>query len=178
MSLRSIKTLSAAAIALSLVAPLPSFAAGGGGTTTTTPSCKKGKVWDKRNKKCVAAKKSSSLDNDNIYEVARGLAYEKRYDEAKFVLLQAQDQRDPRILNYLGFTTRKMGDIEGGLRYYQAALKIDPNYTLVREYMGEAYLQLGRVDMAREQLAEIEKRCGTDCAEYAMLEKEIARAVN
>jgi hypothetical protein len=41
--------------------------------------------------------------------------------------------------------------------------------------MGEAFLQLGQVDKAKEQLAEIGKRCGSNCREYTMLETEIAK---
>ncbi|MEP0940314.1 MAG: tetratricopeptide repeat protein [Rhizobiaceae bacterium] len=151
------------------------FAAGDNNSTTVTPTCKKGKVWDKQTRKCVVAKEESNLDDNNLYEAARDLAYNKRYDEAIHVLSLAKNQDDPRILNYLGYSHRKLGQIEKGLTYYQAALKEDPDYTLVMEYMGEAFLQLGQVDKARQQLAEIEKRCGTGCREYTMLETEINR---
>ncbi|MEL7230787.1 MAG: tetratricopeptide repeat protein, partial [Pseudomonadota bacterium] len=136
-------------------------------STSTTPTCKASMVWDKRKRKCVKAK-SSSLSDDNIYEAARDLAYHNRHEEALTLLAMADNKSDPRILNYMGYSTRKLGRIEEGLTYYRAALKADPDYTLVREYMGEAFLQLGKVDKAREQLAEIEKRCGTDCREYAL----------
>jgi len=150
----------------------PSFAAGGGGSTTSTPTCKKNLVWDKSKKKCVKIKKSN-LDDDNIYESARDLAYHQRYEEAIELLNLASNKSDPRILNYLGYSNRKLGRVEKGLTYYQAALKVDPDYTLVMEYMGEAFLQLGQVDKAKAQLAAIELRCGTDCREYAMLDKQI-----
>ncbi|MEL6505833.1 MAG: tetratricopeptide repeat protein [Pseudomonadota bacterium] len=145
-------------------------------STSTTPTCKASMVWDKRKRKCVKAK-SSSLSDDNIYEAARDLAYHNRHEEALTLLAMADNKSDPRILNYMGYSTRKLGRIEEGLTYYRAALKADPDYTLVREYMGEAFLQLGQVDKAREQLAEIEKRCGTDCREYALLKTEIDRYV-
>ena len=168
-----VQSLSAAAFAVSLMAA-PAFAASDGGSTTVkTPTCKKGMVWSKKSKKCVKAKKSSQLDDNNLYEAARDLAYNQRYEEAINVLKLAQNQSDPRILNYLGYATRKLGRVEEGLTYYTAALKADPDYTLVMEYMGEAFLQLGQVDKARQQLGEIEKRCGTDCREYVMLDREI-----
>jgi len=144
-------------------------------TPVATPKCKKGFAWDRRSKKCKAAKKSSNLSDEDLFQTARELAYERRYDEALSMLDLAANQNAPRILNYKGFATRKLGRVEEAMGYYQAALAIDPNYTLVREYMGEAFLQLGQVDKAREQLAEIAARCGTDCREYAMLKTEIAK---
>ncbi|PCH48407.1 MAG: hypothetical protein COC23_00070 [Hyphomicrobiales bacterium] len=168
------KSASALIICSALFATMPVYAAGGG-TETTVPTCKKGKIWDKKKKKCLKIKKSSSLDDDNLFLAARDLAYNHRYEEAIEVLHLAKNQNDPRILNYLGFATRKLGDVEKGLTYYAAALKIDPNYTLVREYMGEAFLQLGQINKAQEQLAEIGKRCGLGCREYAMLKAEIGR---
>lgn len=170
-------TLAAAALLTAGVYSVPAFAASDDSTSTTVPSCKSGKVWDKKKKKCVKPMKKSGLSDDNLYEAAKDLAYNQRYDEAIHVLKLAQNQNDPRILNYLGYATRKSGDVLGGLAYYQAALKIDPNYNLVREYLGEAYLQLGMTDKAKEQLAELEQRCGVDCREYAMLAERIDATV-
>jgi len=171
-AIRTTSLAVAAAMTASLFAFTPVYAASD--DTSTTPTCKRGKVWDKRKKKCVKAKKSSGLSDDNLYEAARDLAYHQRYGEAITVLKLAENQDDPRILNYLGYSNRKLGRVETGLKYYRTALKADPNYTLVREYMGEAFLQLGQIDKAREQLTEIERRCGTDCREYAMLKEQIA----
>ncbi len=132
-------------------------------------------VWDKKKRKCVKVKKSSKLNDNNIYEAARDLAYNRRYEEAIAVLKLAKNPNDPRILNYMGYSNRKLGRVEEGLVYYQAALKADPDYTLVMEYMGEAFLQLNQVDKAREQLAAIKDRCGVKCHEYTMLDAEIKR---
>ena len=89
------------------------------------------------------------------------------------MLSLAADKTDPRILNYLGYSHRKSGRVLVGLGYYQEALRNDPDYTLVREYLGEAHLQLGDVAAARDQLGEIEKRCGTGCEEYVELAAQI-----
>jgi tetratricopeptide (TPR) repeat protein len=155
-----------------LLAVSPAFAAGGsGGDPAPVPKCEAGKVWDKNRKKCVS--KKSALDNDSIYETGRSLAMQGRYGEAIEVLSLAADKSDPRILNYLGYSHRKQGRVLAGLGYYEEALRVDPNYTLVREYMGEAHLQLGDVTAAKQQLAEIERRCGKGCAEYAELARQI-----
>jgi len=158
------------------VATTSTYAAGDE-TPVVTPKCKKGFAWDRRSRKCKAAKKSSNLHDDDLFQAARELAYESRYEEALSMLELASNQKDPRILNYRGFATRKLGRTNEALGYYKTALSIDPNYTLVREYMGEAYLQLGRIDKAREQLNEIALRCGTGCREYALLDAEIKKAV-
>jgi hypothetical protein len=54
---------------------------------------------------------------------------------------------------------------------------LDPSYTLVREYLGEAYLIKGDVDSAKQQLTEIEKRCGTTCEPYEELADAIQAAI-
>lgn len=155
-----------------VAAPLsiaPAFSAGNGGAPA--PSCAKGKVYDTKSKKCVP--KTSAVDDDSIYETGRSLAMEGRYGEAIEVLSLAKDKTDPRILNYLGYSHRKQGRVLVGLGYYQEALRNNPDYTLVREYMGEAHLQLGDVASAKEQLGEIEKRCGKGCSEYTELASQI-----
>ena len=139
-------------------------------STSTTPTCKRSYVWDKKKGKCVKVKRSSNLTDDNLYEAGRDLAYAKRYDEAIAVLNLAKNQQDPRILNYLGYSTRKTGKVREGLAFYRAAIAINPNYTLARSYMGEAYLQLGDRKNAELQLAEIKARCVGECPEYAALE--------
>jgi tetratricopeptide (TPR) repeat protein len=161
----------AAALALSPLAVSTAFSAGSGGSSgSSSPTCSNGKVWNKKQKKCMPPQ---AVDDDSLYEAGRDLAMQGRYGEAIEVLSLAADKTDPRILNYLGYSHRKAGRITVGLGYYQEALRQDPDYTLVREYMGEAYLQQGNVEAAKAQLTEIEKRCGKGCEEYAELAKQI-----
>ena len=175
MQTRFAIALAAALIASPLVVS-SAFSAGDGNSGNTT-QCKDGKVWDKKHKKCVVPQQGM-LDDDSIYEAGRDLAMAGRYGEAITVLGLAADKTDPRILNYLGYSHRKSGRIQVGLGYYQEALRINPDYTLVREYLGEAYLQLGDVASAKNQLSEIEKRCGTGCREYTILSDQLSRIHN
>lgn len=165
------------------VAALPLFAApaftageggggGGGDGGGTSTQCKKGEVWDKKLKKCVKPK-YGMLDDNNIYEAGHDLAMAGRYDEAIGVLSLAANKQDPRILNYLGYSHRHSGRVTVGLGYYEEALRIDPDYTLVREYLGEAHLQIGDLAGAQQQLREIEKRTGKGSREYGMLAEQI-----
>jgi hypothetical protein len=146
--------------------------AGGGSNNQTITKCKRGLAWDMRRKRCVAQQRGM-LDDESIYEAGRQLAAARRYGEAIALLSLAADKTDPRILNYLGFSHRMQGRVLVGLGYYQEALIQDPGYVPAREYMGEAYLQLGDIGAAREQLGEIGLRCGTTCSEYSRLSTQI-----
>ena len=143
----------------------------GGGSSAT--ECRPGKIWSKQQQKCVVPKQGL-LDDDSLYEAGARLANAGRYGEAISVLGYIANKADPRVLNYLGYSHRKAGRIKVGLGYYQEALRINPDYTLAREYLGEAYLTLGDVASAKNQLSEIEKRCGKGCREYTLLADQIA----
>ena len=81
------------------------------------------------------------------------------------------------MLNSIGYSTRKLGNVDKGIDYYHQALAIDPNFTKARQYLGEAYLQKGHVAKAKEQLMEIADRCGGPCDDYELLVKAIAAHV-
>ena len=132
-----------------------------------------GHVWDKVNKKCKDPQ-AGSIDQDTLYEAGREYAMEGRYNDAINVLNYAPNPQDKRVLNYLGYSYRKAGHVDVGLTYYKQALDIDPNYTLVREYLGEALIQMGDISGAKGQLLEIKNRCKGACPEYAELAKDLA----
>ena len=144
----------------------------GANASPSTKNCKSGQVWNKKSKKCVKAQ-SGVLPDEDLYQQGRALAKEARYDWAIEVLSAIQDQEDPRVLNYLGYSNRKAGRLDVGITYYQKALAIDPNFNLAREYLGEGYLAAGRVDLAMAQLEAIGKSCGTSCEEYQDLQAAI-----
>lgn len=148
---------------------------GGGNASPTVKNCKSGQVWNKKTKKCVKAQ-SGVLPDEELYQQGRALAKEARYDWAIEVLSTIQNQQDPRVLNYLGYSNRKAGRLDVGITYYQKALAIDPNFNLAREYLGEGYLAAGRVDLAMNVLADIARSCGTSCEEYRELEAAITAA--
>jgi Flp pilus assembly protein TadD len=153
------------------------FAAGESDSTETpvAQSCKKGEVWDKSKKKCVKAS-SGILPDEDLYQQGRALAKAGHYDWAIEVLAVVQNQQDPRVLNYTGYSHRKAGRLEIGITYYRQALAIDPGFNLAREYLGEGYIAAGRIDLAQNELAAIGKSCGTSCVEYQDLAAAIATA--
>ncbi len=131
----------------------------------------------KKVKKCVKVE-SGILPDDELYIQGRALAKQGEYGWALTVLAAIENQNDPRVLNYTGYSHRKAGRLEIGISYYRKALAIDPKFVLAREYLGEGYVAAGRVDLARLELGEIAKLCGTSCEEYQDLSAAIATAVN
>ena len=132
--------------------------------------CPSGTAWSKQQKKCVAVKKGSLSDED-LARAGRQLALDGDYRDAIKVLKMASNENDPAVLTYLGYSHRKLGDIELGISLYKKALDIDPDNIRTREYLGEGYISKGEFDLAWLELVEIEKRCGTTCVEYQALEK-------
>ena len=95
----------------------------------------------------------------------------KRYEKAQTLLIKSNDKKPLQAdtLNYLGFTTRKLGDYEKGEKYYLLGLEINPNHVGINEYLGELYVVTNRMDLAKERLKVLET---CNCEEYKEL-KEI-----
>ena len=129
---------------------------------------------------------SSSMD-ESLYEdavklVKRAGKLEKKdkIDKARKLYAQAfnklekaykSDKKNPDILNYMGFTTRKTGNFEKAEKFYLEGLSLKPDHNGINEYLGELYVQTNRIDKANERL-EVLKSC--NCKEYKQLEKIIA----
>ncbi|MEL6958528.1 MAG: tetratricopeptide repeat protein [Pseudomonadota bacterium] len=143
--------------------PMAVFAAGSGSSNPPSPSqtttqCADGLVFDTATQTCMTPDQSTNDDNA-MMEIVRELAYFDRLADARMVLDQL-DPSDSMVQTYYGFTARKMGDVEGGMAYYQAALAIDPDNILARSYMGQGLVEMGDLTGAQEQLSEIRARNG------------------
>ena len=97
----------------------------------------------------------------------------KSYKKAQKLLVQSNKKfpNKANTLNYLGFTTRKLGDYENGEKYYLKGLRIDPKHKGINEYLGELYVATNRHNLAIERL-EVLKGC--NCREYDDLKAIIA----
>ena len=98
---------------------------------------------------------------------------EKSYKKAQKLLLQSNKKFPNKAdtLNYLGFTTRKLGDFENGEKYYLQGLAINPYHIGINEYLGELYVATNRHNLAVERLDVLK---GCDCKEYDDLKAVIA----
>ena len=96
----------------------------------------------------------------------------KRYAKAQKLLLKSNSEKPNKAdtLNYLGFTTRKLGDYENGEKYYLQGLAIEPNHTGINEYLGELYVATNRLNLAKERLKILEN---CNCKEYTQLKEVI-----
>lgn len=80
--------------------------------------------------------------------------------------------------NLLGYSYRKQAspDMAKAFFHYHEALRLNPGHRAAREYLGEAYVQAGQMDKAREQLDALERLCGRNCEEYRDLAAAIGGA--
>ncbi len=95
------------------------------------------------------------------------------YEKALKLLVKSNDKKPnkPDTLNYLGFTSRKLGDFKNGEKFYLQGLAIDPTHIGINEYLGELYVATNRHNLAVERL-EVLKGC--NCKEYDELKAIIA----
>tara|TARA_Y100000589_G_scaffold274187_1_gene267869 strand:- start:25 stop:513 length:489 start_codon:yes stop_codon:yes gene_type:complete len=136
-----------------------SFSAGSDSSSTS-------KVKSNYDKAVEAIKFAKKYEEKGKLEKAK-----KRYAKAQKLLLKSNKEKPNKAdtLNYLGFTTRKLGDYENGEKYYLLGLDIKPDHIGINEYLGELYVATNRLDLAKERLKILES---CNCKEYNQL-KEI-----
>ena len=113
--------------------------------------------------------KAKKLEKKDKTEKALKL-YLKAYD--KLIKAYGKDKKNPDILNYLGYTLRKTGDLEKAESYYLKGLELDAGHLGINEYLGELYVQTGRIELAKERLQVLS---GCDCEEYDELKELIEK---
>ena len=84
-----------------------------------------------------------------------------KYREAIPLLMLADSKKskDADMYNLLGFSHRKIGDLEKAGAYYRKALKIDGKHKGALEYQGELFLMLGNKAAAEDNLRKLDKIC-------------------
>ena len=125
------------------------------------------KVKSDYDKAVVLIKSAKKLEIKGKTEKAN-----KKYEKAKKLLIKSNKKKPNQAdtLNYLGFTTRKLGDFENGEKYYLLGLDIEPNHIGINEYLGELYVATNRLNLAKERL-QILETC--NCKEYNELKAVI-----
>ena len=138
------------------------FSAGGdSGSSSSSSGSSATSLYDQAVK---LIKRAGKLEKKDKGEKAK-----KLYSQAFKKLNKAykSDKKNPDILNYMGFTSRKTGNFKEAENYYLTGLDLNPKHNGINEYLGELYVQTNRIDKANERLAVL-KNC--DCEEYQDLE--------
>ena len=129
-----------------------------------------------------SSSKKTNYDKAVVHCIKSAKKYEKKgklekaqksYAKAQKLLIKSNEKKPGKAdtLNYLGFTTRKLGDFENGEKYYLQGLAIDPKHKGINEYLGELYVATNRHNLAVERLGVLE---GCNCEEYDQLKAVIA----
>ena len=116
--------------------------------------------------KYLEKKADKFLKKGNTKKAEKSLAKAKgKYEKAFKLFLQSNKEKpnNPDTLNYLGFSSRKLGNYVEAEKYYLSGLSLKPNHNRINQYLGELYLNTNRKDKAIGQL-EILKSC--NCKEY------------
>ena len=101
----------------------------------------------------------------------------EKYDQAIKQLQAANETSSADWNNLLGYSLRKKQppDLVGAEKYYQAALKIDPNHRGALEYYGKLKLINNDLPGAEALLARLDKVCRFGCEEYSDLKEAIQK---
>ena len=96
--------------------------------------------------------------------------------ESAIAILQKIVEQQPKnadALNLMGYSYRKLDNYDQSLKYYEQALKLEPDHIGANEYLGELYLEMKNLPKAEERLATLTKACN-GCQEQKELEEKIA----
>src|SRR5262249_54545951 len=83
--------------------------------------------------------------------------------------------RNADIQNYIGYSHRRLRELEPAFAHFRQALTINPRHRAAHEHMGEAYLTVDNLPAAREHLAALEHICLIPCNEHGDLQKAIVK---
>jgi len=141
------------------------FAAGGGGAPSgggsfdmpqrqMTPEEQAKAAYNQGVRAVKAADKLAKAADEATDEKKKTKALDKakrQYDNARGYFASALQRKVDmyEAWNYVGYTSRKLGDYDKALQAYDEALRLNPSYGEAIEYRGEAYLGLNRIDDAK-----------------------------
>lgn len=109
------------------------------------------------------------------YQAARKAIELEDWKTALSALRRAErlDPRNAEVQNQIGFTLRQQGEFEEAVKHYNRALELDPYHRGAHEYMGRAWLHLGKPEKAKDLLVKLEDLCPPKCPERDLLKRAI-----
>ena len=117
-----------------------------------------------------------ALNADGDYVAGRAALKVGQFSVAlgRFQLALRRFPEAADLENELGFTHRKLRQMDKAFEHYKRALEIDPRHRGAHEYIGEAYLMVGDVASAEKHLAALRSICLLPCEELEDLRQAIA----
>jgi tetratricopeptide (TPR) repeat protein len=108
---------------------------------------------------------------------ARSQIEAKNWSGAIAELKRINDTGNADWNNLMGYSLRKSKtpDYAAAERFYDTALRIDPNHRGALEYSGELYLVLGDLPKAEERRSRLARLCAPPCEQLEALTKAIER---
>ena len=141
------------------------FAAGGGGAPSgggsfnvperqLTPEEQAKQAYNQGVRAVKAADKLGKAADEATDDKKKTKASDKakrQYENARGYFAAALQRKADmyEAWNYLGYTSRKLGEYDKALQAYNEALRLNPSYNEAIEYRGEAYLGLNRIEDAK-----------------------------
>ncbi len=146
-----------------LVATMPAVWANGGGSMSMpdihsreqTPEDKAKDFYNSgvRDVKKADKYQSSAAELTDARKKDKALHEAQEYYTSALAKFKQALQNDPRMpegWNYVGYSSRKLGNYEVALGAYEQALSLRPGYPDALEYRGEAFLGLNKVADAQQ----------------------------
>jgi len=131
----------------------------------------------------VAAAAAAAADSspapakaDNLSPARAQIAL-KNWPGAVAELQKVNDVGNADWNNLMGYSLRKSAtpDYAAAEKFYNEALRINPQHRGALEYSGELYLITNDLPQAEARLAALDKACTLPCEEYTELKKSVAR---
>ena len=149
-----------------------SFAAMSGGSSSSSSSSSSTSYSSSSDESGPYSPTSRFKDINKLIKLEKFAEAHKMLKSLKKVNTDEADR-----LNLLGFTARKSGDLAAAGDYYQQALALNPRHTGALEYQGELFIQLGKIELAKANLAKIDKICWLPCNAERELKKAIENSI-
>ncbi len=124
-----------------------------------------------------AVSSSSDTPKSVDYSAGETAAMDGKFEIAvgHFTKAVNADPTNADAYNMLGFSHRKLGNVDLAFENYNAALEIDPSHLGANEYIGELYLETGDLANAEKHLETLDEACFFGCMAYTDLKSAIKR---
>jgi len=136
-----------------VLAALPVLARAAGGDAAPTPPADP----------VIAAAQEANSRND----------FTKSAAILREALAKSPDNADYHNLYAYAIRKGPNPNMDEAFQHYNEALRLDPKHRGAHEYLGEAYLTVGNLPRAKEQLAALDQLCFFGCDEYTKLKNAI-----